>query len=96
MRTVTVPRLGEHTGSYTFRIGPAQATFEYIVEIPGHGGGRDGPTDPDHPEQQTWMRECSGLREVWYLCWEIPSEAELRRFWNLLDDAAGGDVIGPL
>lgn len=45
------------------------------VWIAGHGGGRDGPTDADHPEQEQWMRQHSGLKEVYYLTWELPEDA---------------------
>jgi hypothetical protein len=61
-------------------------TFTLIVSdrfvwVPGHGGGRDGPTVPDqhgarstrcpintvpdHPEQESWMRAHGGLHESW-------------------------------
>ncbi len=54
--------------------------MELYVGIPGYGGGRDGPTTPDSPAQEAWMRAHSGLREVWYLCWDLPDEAARRQF----------------
>jgi hypothetical protein len=54
------------------------------VWIPGHGGGRDGPTIPDAPAQEAWMRERAGLHESWYLQWDLPDPATRSRFLALL------------
>jgi hypothetical protein len=70
-------------GRYTFDLHPN------LVLIPGHGGGRDGPTIADHPEQEAWMREHSGLRETWHLSWELPDAAEYVRFRALLGEEQG-------
>lgn len=59
------------------------------VWIPGSGGGPDGPTDPDHPAQQRWMRERSGLRECWHLTWEFPDASARRRFLQQIGVDAG-------
>ncbi|MCA9608603.1 MAG: hypothetical protein KC619_23530 [Myxococcales bacterium] len=93
MKEVTVERLGEHRGSYRFQV-LRHAASPTLLVIPGHGGGRDGPTIADHPEQEEWMRQHSGLREVWYLTWEVPDDAALEGFWRRLDEAAGGGVVG--
>jgi hypothetical protein len=65
-------------GTYCFQI-----LGDYVL-IPGHGGDRDGPTIPDHPEQLEWMRAHSGLRESWHLQWDLPDLATRRRFLELL------------
>ncbi len=91
MRIVVVERLDEHEGRYRFEITHDSAGS--FVLIPGHGGGRDGPTIPDHPEQEAWMRARSGLKEVWHLTWEIP-DGGLQRFLAALDASAGGGVLG--
>lgn len=93
MDCVTVERLGEHRGRYRFEVRRYPATPTLLV-IPGHGGGRDGPTIPDHPEQEAWMREHGGLREVWHLTWEVPDDTTLDAFWRRLDEASGGGVLG--
>jgi hypothetical protein len=78
--SITIPQLDTIEGPFTFRFAQYAANVAGCISIPGHGGGRDGPTIPDRPEQEAWMRAESGLREVWYLSWEVPSAAELERF----------------
>lgn len=65
-------------GEYTFDV-----TDRYVT-ISGYGGGRDGPTTPDRPEQEAWMRAHSGLNEVWYLTWELPDHAAREAFLALI------------
>jgi len=65
-------------GTYRFQI------IGDHVFIPGHGGGRDGPTIPDYPEQEAWMRAHSGLHESWHLQWDLPDASSRRRFLQLL------------
>lgn len=65
-------------GAHTFHV---EANH---VWIPGYGGGRDGPTTSDHPEQEAWMRARSGLHESWYLTWDLPDADARRRFLALI------------
>lgn len=65
-------------GPFTFDVG------DDVVLIPGYGGGRDGPTEPERPEQEAWMRSSSGLQEVWYLTWTLPDAAAKAGFMALI------------
>ena len=78
--SITVPRLDDLEGPFVLRYTAHRSGDGGIISIPGHGGGRDGPTIPDRPEQEAWMRAQSGLRESWYLTWDIPNAGELKRF----------------
>jgi len=77
--SVELATLDDLEGPFFFRYDQYKPDIVGNLSIPGHGGGRDGPTIPDRPEQEAWMRAHSGLREVWYLTWEVPCGAELRR-----------------
>lgn len=65
-------------GEYMFNVDDRNVT------IPGFGGGPDGPMNPDRPEQEAWMRARSGLNEVWYLTWELPTPAAREAFLALI------------
>lgn len=80
----TVRDLPGLPGTYTFHVA------DRYVWIPGHGGDRDGPTVPDHPEQESWTRAHSGLHESWYLQWDLPDPATRQRFLALLGVDEGG------
>ncbi len=86
----TVPRLDALEGPFTFQYIHYPTSNERFIVIPGYGGGRDGPTTPDRPEQEAWMRANSGLRETWYLSWRIDSDAQLQR---LLDRIGAPDAL---
>lgn len=64
--------------SYEFRI--EKFKERYLIYIPGHGGGREGPEIPDHKEQESWMRQQDYLKEVWYLSWECTEDHQVRKF----------------
>lgn len=78
MYTYRVRDLPGLPGVYEFQVD------EERVYIPGHGGGRDGPTIADHPEQEAWMRAHSGLRESWHLTWDLPGGEATQRFRAML------------
>lgn len=82
-QTIFIHQLGEHSRCYSFSI--HEQPHGIYVYIPGHGGGPDGPTIPDFPEQEKWMREHSGLKEVWYLSWVCKDKQELEDFIQKLD-----------
>ncbi|MCP4438312.1 MAG: hypothetical protein GY810_05145 [Aureispira sp.] len=75
---IKVKSLGDIKGDYKFGIRKTGSSI--YVEIPGHGGGRDGPQIPSYPEQEEWMRKHSGLEEVWYLTWEVKNQEDLDKF----------------
>ena len=52
----------------------------YECHIPGARFTRDGPTAPQHPEQEAWMRKHSGLKEVWYVTYETRHASEMDAF----------------
>lgn len=75
---IKVKQLGAYLREYNFGIRTDNSGI--YIDIPGHGGGRDGPTIADYPEQEEWMRKHSGLKEVWHLTWECQDERELKEF----------------
>jgi hypothetical protein len=77
MYTYRVRDLPGLPGDYVFQ------TDDDHVYIPGHGGGRDGPTTADRPEQEAWMRT-QGLHESWYLTWDLPGGEATERFRAML------------
>lgn len=81
-RKITINQIGEHKGEYVFWINEQKESF--IISIPGFGGGRDGPVNPNYPEQEKWMRDNSGLKEIWYLTWESKNQEELDNFLKRL------------
>ncbi len=87
MASFRVPRLGPCEGPYDFTV-QEEPDGSRLVLIPGHGGGRDGPTEADYREQEAWMRAESGLEEVWYLTWKAPDDAAYARFRERVDAAA--------
>lgn len=80
---IKVAQLDNQQGNYIFRIEDGYSGT--IITIPGFGGGRDGPTTPDYPEQEKWMRAHSGLKEVYYLTWECKTQIELDSFIQKLE-----------
>ena len=76
--SVEVQQLGSNKGPYSFFIHREGEGF--IIRIPGHGGGRDGPRFPDKPEQEEWMRRQSHLKEIWYLNWSCEDRKSLHQF----------------
>ena len=80
IKTLNVKKLGQHTGNYEFTI--QQNSQGIFISIPGYGGGRDGPTTAEKPEQLQWMKEKTKFKEVWYLTWQCKSEKSLRKFIN--------------
>jgi len=83
-KTIKVSQLGKHKKEYEFTIKNDGATRFHIL-IPGSGGGPDGPTDPDYPEQEQWMRDNSGLKEVWFLMWSCPDKKTLQKFLDKME-----------
>ena len=81
-KTVIVEWLNNKRGRYTFTITTVDTGFE--ISIPGHGGGIDGHRSPDDPEQEQWMKDHSGLPEIWYLTWKCENEEELEAFLTKL------------
>jgi len=76
-------KIGQNKGDYKFHV-EKQKDGGAIVKIPGHGGGGpDGPTEPDYPEQEAWMQQ-TGLEGVWYLVWKCKDEKELNDFLEQL------------
>jgi|GEM_PF-3623336 len=76
--TVKVQLLDFHKGPFTFYI--QRDEDGYIISIPGHGGGRDGPKFPDKVEQEKWMRTHSHMKEIWYLTWKCKDREKLHQF----------------
>ncbi|MFT4977184.1 MAG: hypothetical protein ACI8S6_003089 [Myxococcota bacterium] len=75
MSRLKVDRLGEHRGPYYFTVRGSSRGDKWTVAIPGHAKNAhdmhlNGPTVAEHPEQEEWMKNHSGLREFWYLTWE--------------------------
>lgn len=64
--------------AYEFTL--TKSAKRFLITIPGHGGGREGPQNPDHPEQEQWMRDLGYLKEIWFLTWECTDEYQVRRF----------------
>lgn len=81
-KKITIKQIGEHKGEYVFWINEQKE--EFIISIPGFGGGRDGPINPNFPEQEKWMRDHSNLKEVWYLTWQCNNQEELDCFLDKL------------
>ncbi|MEM6800465.1 MAG: hypothetical protein AAF696_03620 [Bacteroidota bacterium] len=75
---ITSKTLSGKVNSYEFRIQKFKG--RYLIYIPGYGAGREGPEFPYHKEQESWMRQQSYLKEVWYLTWECKEDHQLRKF----------------
>ncbi len=75
---VKTKKLNGEINDYKFTI--KKSADRFLITIPGHGGGREGPQHPDYPEQEKWIRELGFLKEVWYLTWESKDEYQVGRF----------------
>lgn len=84
METIIINKLGEYTNNYEFLINKSHSGI--YIYIPGHGINREGPIDPNYPEQKKWMQEHSNLKEVWYLTWECKNQQELEEFLQKLEN----------
>ena len=81
-----------HKKRYEFRI--EKRTTGFWVTIPGFGGSPDnGPEHPRFPEQEIWMRQHSGLKEIWHLTWECCTLEALEDFKLKVEDFQPGSTV---
>ena len=85
---ILLTRLGPDSppgGRYAFQLyrrdDPNSPTGTYYsCTIPGKNYTKDGPRDPEYPEQEAWMRRHSGLKEVWHVTFETTEASEMDAF----------------